>query len=94
MFRIHDILVWIRIRGSIPLTNGSGPDAYPDPAIFVIDLQDAKKTNKKKFFTFYFSKVHLRHFSKKNDRRIRIRKAQKHVDTVEHWLYVTEFIAE
>ena len=22
-FRIHDILVWIRIRGSMPLTNGS-----------------------------------------------------------------------
>ncbi len=22
--RIHDILVWIRIRGSMPLTNGSG----------------------------------------------------------------------
>ncbi len=24
VFRIHDILVWIRIRGSMPLTNGSG----------------------------------------------------------------------
>ncbi len=24
VFRIHDILVWIWIRGSIPLTNGSG----------------------------------------------------------------------
>ncbi len=24
MFRIHGILVWIRIRGSMPLTNGSG----------------------------------------------------------------------
>jgi hypothetical protein len=24
MLRIHDILVWIRIRGSMPLTNGSG----------------------------------------------------------------------
>ncbi len=24
MFRIHDILVWIRIPGSMPLTNGSG----------------------------------------------------------------------
>jgi hypothetical protein len=29
----------------------SDPDADPDPAIFIIDLQDAKKTNlKKKFF--------------------------------------------
>jgi hypothetical protein len=24
VFRIHDILVWIRIRGSMPITNGSG----------------------------------------------------------------------
>ncbi len=24
VFRIHDFLVWIRIRGSMPLTNGSG----------------------------------------------------------------------
>ncbi len=42
VLRIHDILGWIRIRirGSMPLTNGSGD---PDPAIFVIDLQDASK---------------------------------------------------
>jgi hypothetical protein len=24
VFRIHEILLWIRIRGSMPLTNGSG----------------------------------------------------------------------
>jgi hypothetical protein len=24
VLQIHDILVWIRIRGSMPLTNGSG----------------------------------------------------------------------
>ncbi len=36
MLRIHEILIRIRIRGSIPLTNGSDPD----PAIFVTDLQD------------------------------------------------------
>jgi hypothetical protein len=38
VLRILDILVWIRIwiRGSMPLTDGSGfgPDADPDPAIF------------------------------------------------------------
>ncbi len=41
VFRIHDILVWIRIRirGSMPLT--MDPDPYP--AIFVTDLQDANK---------------------------------------------------
>jgi hypothetical protein len=48
VLRIHDILGWIRIRGSMPLTNGSGSGSWvrildPDPAIFVIDLQDASK---------------------------------------------------
>jgi hypothetical protein len=45
MLRILDILVWIRIRGSIPLTNGSGS------FFFIIDLQDAnnKLILKKKF---------------------------------------------
>jgi hypothetical protein len=56
VLRIHDILVWIRIliwiRGSMPLTNGSGSGVDPDPAIFVIDLQDAnqKQICLKKFF--------------------------------------------
>jgi hypothetical protein len=50
VLQIHDILVWIRIRGSMPLTNGFGLD--PDPAIFVIDLQDITKN---KFFYSIFS---------------------------------------
>jgi hypothetical protein len=38
------------------------PAQAPDPAVFVIDLQDA---NKKLFFSaYYFLKVHLHHFSK------------------------------
>ncbi len=67
MFRIHDILGWIRIRilGSMLLTNGSG-SWIRTPAIFVIDLQDARK---KLIFNTIFSasnflKVHLHHFSK------------------------------
>ncbi len=48
-FRIHDILVRIRIQiprilGSILLTyrSGSGPlTSDPDPALFVNDIQDA-----------------------------------------------------
>jgi hypothetical protein len=42
VLRIHDILVWIRIRirGSLHLTI-MDPDPEPDPAIFVIDFQDA-----------------------------------------------------
>jgi|LakMenE01Jun11ns_1017448.scaffolds.fasta_scaffold8157340_1 hypothetical protein len=39
VFRIRDILVRIRIRGSVHLTNGSDLD----PALFVSDLQDATK---------------------------------------------------
>jgi hypothetical protein len=39
----YEILEWIRIRGSIPLTNGYG--TYPDPAISSTgDLQDVNKT--------------------------------------------------
>ena len=48
VFQIHDILGWIRIRGSMPLTNG--PDLDPDPAIYIINLQDACK---KLFFSAY-----------------------------------------
>jgi hypothetical protein len=55
VMRIHDILVWIRIRiwirGSMPLTNDPDPDADSDPAIFVIDLQDA---NRKQIFLKVF----------------------------------------
>jgi hypothetical protein len=28
VFQIHDILVWIRIRGSMPLNNGSGSGSF------------------------------------------------------------------
>jgi len=37
------------------------PDADPDPAIFVIDLQDTikKLVKKKSFFAYYFLKVHF-----------------------------------
>jgi hypothetical protein len=44
VLRIRDIFVRIRIRGSVPLTNGSGlnRDPTPDPAIFVSDLRDGK----------------------------------------------------
>jgi hypothetical protein len=41
------------------------PDSDQDIAIFVIDLQDAKKTYFfKKFPAYYFLKVHLHHFTK------------------------------
>ncbi len=66
VFRIRDILVWIRIRirGSMPLTNGYG-SGFGSGSFFVTDLQDA---NKKKFILFfllyYFLKIHLHLFSK------------------------------
>ncbi len=67
VFRIHDILVWIRIRirGSMPLTNGSGC-CYFRHSSFVIDFHDTnKKTNFIfKFFCLLLLKVHLHHFSK------------------------------
>jgi hypothetical protein len=56
VFRIRDILVRIRILGTVPLTNGSGStasasDLASDPALFVSGLQDA---NKKLFFFYVF----------------------------------------
>jgi hypothetical protein len=58
--RIRDILVRIRIRGSVPLTQD--PDPTQDPALFVSELQDAnKKLFFSPFFAYYFWKVHLRH---------------------------------
>ncbi len=51
---IRDILIWIRVRGSLPLTYGSesgSGDPAPDPALFVSDLQDA---NLKIFFSNFF----------------------------------------
>jgi hypothetical protein len=41
-------------------------DQDPDPAIFVIDLQDASKKQvfNTIFSAYYFLKVHLHHFSK------------------------------
>ncbi len=61
--------MWIRIRGSMPLTNGSGSWIRildPDPAIFVIHLYDG---NQKLIFclifsAYYFLKIHLHLFSK------------------------------
>jgi hypothetical protein len=42
------------------------PDLDPDPAIFVINLQDANKKllGFQSFSAYYFLKVHLNHFSK------------------------------
>ncbi len=74
MFRIHDILAWIRIRGSI-LTNGSGFGSasgfVSGSWYFFIDLQDAnKKLITKSFSAYYFLRVHLRSFFKdKNSKR-------------------------
>jgi hypothetical protein len=46
----------------------------PDPAIFVIDLQDASKKLifNTTFYAYYFLKVHLHHFSK-----IKVKKSHK-----------------
>jgi hypothetical protein len=72
---IHDILGRIRIRDSDPRIHAS--DSWiririrfqildPDPAIFLIDLQDASKKQifNTIFSAYYFLKVHLHHISK------------------------------
>ncbi len=52
--RIHEILVWIRISGSIPLTNGSGPCYF----------RHLPSRSQQSFSASYFLKVQLHHFSK------------------------------
>jgi hypothetical protein len=42
-------------------------DPATDPAIFVNDLQDANKI----LSAYYFLKVHLHHFSKKNVKKVK-----------------------
>jgi hypothetical protein len=55
---IHDILVRIRIRRSIPMTNGSSQDPTPDPTSFFSDFKDAKKII---FFHIFFLTTYLWH---------------------------------
>jgi hypothetical protein len=48
VFRIHDIFVWIRIgiRGSMPLTNGSGSGSWIRILLFsLLNLKMRTKTN-------------------------------------------------
>ncbi len=64
VFRIHDIFVWIRIRGSMPLTNGSGSWIR----ILLFSSLTFKMPAKNFFNTIssacYFLKVHLHYFTK------------------------------
>jgi hypothetical protein len=41
----------------MPVTNGSGFDSDPDPAIFVVDLQGANKIFPATTFLHHFSKI-------------------------------------
>ncbi len=66
VLRIHDILVWIRIRirGSMPLTNGfcyfcHWRSRYQQKTIFL-----------KIFSAYCFLKVHLHHFKDKKSKRV------------------------
>jgi hypothetical protein len=58
-------LMWIRIRGSMPPTNGSGSFC------FINDHQDANKQLivLKSFPAYYFLKVLLHHFSKMKSKK-------------------------
>ncbi len=58
VFRSRDILVRIRIRGSLPLTYGI------QLRILFFSSVTFKTSTKNKFFAYYFLKVHLHHYSK------------------------------
>ncbi len=69
MLRIHDILGWIRIRGSMPLTSGFGFGSGSWIRILLISSLTFKMLAKNKMFNIiisadYFLKLHLHHFSK------------------------------
>ncbi len=69
MLRIHDILGWIRIRGSMPLTYGSGSGSRSWLRILLFSSLTFKMPAKNLFFNTIFSaydflKLHLHHFSK------------------------------
>jgi hypothetical protein len=73
VLRIHDILGWIRIRirGSIPLTNGSGSGFGSGSWIRILLFSSLtfKMPAKNLFFNtifsaYYFLKLHLHNFSK------------------------------
>ncbi len=71
VLRIHDILGWIRIRGSMPLTNGSGFGSGSGSWIQILLFSSLtfKMPAKNKFFNtifsaYYFLKLHLHHYSK------------------------------
>jgi hypothetical protein len=62
VFRIHDILVWIRIRirGSMPLTNGSGFGSWCGSGSFYFHHWPSRcqqKKNFKKSFSAYYLKL-------------------------------------
>jgi hypothetical protein len=64
MLWIRDILVWIRIRGSVPLTNGSGSGSYYSSAYYFMkvhlhhlsNIKSHKKTQNSRNhgFSYYF----------------------------------------
>ncbi len=61
VLRIPDIVVWIRIRGSMPLTNGSGSCYFRHWS-----SRCQQKTNlKKSFSAHYFLEVNLHYFQRK-----------------------------
>jgi hypothetical protein len=54
VLRIHDILGWIRIRGSMPLTNGSGFGSGSWIRILLFSSLTFRMPAKNKFFTQFF----------------------------------------
>ncbi len=72
VFRIHDILVWIRIRGSMPLTNGSGSGS----GSCYFRHWPSRCQHKTNFLTQFFllvtfwRKVNLHYFSKIKSQKV------------------------
>ncbi len=74
VLRIHDILVWIRIRirGSMPLTYGSGSRfGFGSCCFHHWPSWRQQNLTKKKVFGRLLVKVHLHHFSKISQKEVK-----------------------
>jgi hypothetical protein len=76
------VTVWYGSGFSDPNLWLTDPDADPDPALFVSDLQDAnKKKISPSFYSYSFLKVHLPH-------SLKIKSHRSHKTVEKSWLFI------
>ncbi len=74
VFRIHDILMWIRIRGSVPLTTGSGCGSGSCYIRSLPSRRKQKNKNKKFFCLLLFEGIFKSFFKDKSPKEVTTQK--------------------